>query len=58
MIDGKLYACSDILKTPRAQLAASATPEQPALFELLEDRRPATQTTTAGRYAQPSLFDI
>ncbi len=27
-----------------------------ALFDLREDRRPATQRTAAGRYAEPTLF--
>jgi hypothetical protein len=31
-------------------------PKQPALFEMVEDHRPAAEQTTEGRYLQPALF--
>jgi len=33
-------------------------PEQPPLFELREDCRPAAARTAAGRYLEPSLFTV
>lgn len=56
-IDGKLYAWRAIIALRRAQLAAYVKAEQPALFDLLEDHRPATQTSAAGRYSEPMLFE-
>jgi hypothetical protein len=42
----------------REQLAACRHPvEQPALFSLQEDARPAAQRTAAGRWREPMLFD-
>jgi hypothetical protein len=41
----------------RAQLAAVRQAQQPALFNLTDDRRPASQRTAAGRYREPMLFD-
>ena len=55
-IDGKLHLWRDIVEARRQQLAAYATAQQPALFELIEDARPMTQRTAAGRYAEPMLF--
>jgi len=40
----------------REQVAAAAKIEQPALFEMKEDCRPASERTAAGRCAEPSLF--
>jgi hypothetical protein len=40
------------------QRRAAAKAAQPALFELREDVRPATQRTAAGRYLEPSLFSL
>src|SRR5271166_466183 len=37
---------------------AAARIEQPALFELKEDCRPVSERTAAGRYREPSLFDV
>jgi hypothetical protein len=55
-IDGKRYAWKDILQKRREQLKQSRQP-QPALFELKEDARPASERTAAGRYLEPTLFD-
>ena len=57
-IDGQRFLWRDLVRHRREQLAAAAVPEQPALFELREDRRPATARTTAGRYVEPSLFTL
>lgn len=56
-IDGKRYAWAEIVQRRKAQLQAAATPEQPALFEMHDDHRPAEERTAAGRYRQPGLFD-
>src|SRR5271167_829548 len=37
---------------------AAARIEQPALFEFKEDCRPVSERTAAGRYREPSLFDV
>jgi hypothetical protein len=55
-IDGKRHLWRDLVQRRRAQLATAAEPEQSVLFELREDRRPASQRTAAGRYREPSLF--
>ena len=56
-IDGKRYLWRDILKARREQVKAAKQP-QATLFELKEDRRPASQTTGAGRYSEPTLFKV
>jgi hypothetical protein len=56
-IDGKRYLWRDILEARRAQLAAERRRQQPALFELIDDCRPPSQYTAAGRYSEPMLFD-
>jgi len=38
----------------RAQV--TPVPEQPALFTLREDHRPAGERNAAGRYSEPNLF--
>ena len=55
-IDGKRYLWRDLLQLRRDQLAAIAKAEQPALFELRDDSRPAPERSAAGRYLQPGLF--
>jgi hypothetical protein len=59
IIDGRAYRWRDIIELRRQQLEAwkAARPEQPALFALKQDSRPATQRTVAGRYSAPSLLD-
>ncbi|MGO9269567.1 MAG: hypothetical protein ACLQOO_04815 [Terriglobia bacterium] len=49
-IDGKRYLWRDVLQLCREQKKAHAQAQQPALFELREDRRPAAERTAAGRY--------
>jgi hypothetical protein len=57
-IDGKRFAWRDVLQCRREQIAACAEREQPALFELREDHRPAVDRTAQGRYHEPSLFSL
>lgn len=57
LIDGKPYAWRDLVALRRAQLAAYVKADQPALFELIEDHRPSSQISAAGRYSEPLLFD-
>ena len=59
IIEGRAYRWRDILDLRRQQIAAwkAATPDQPALFPLIEDTSPKSERTAAGRYAEPSLLD-
>lgn len=53
-IDGRRYLWRDLVTLRRAQTPPRA--EQPALFELREDHRPAGERNAAERYREPSLF--
>ena len=55
-IDGRRYLWSDLLQRRRDQLAAIAKAQQPTLFAVHDDCRPAAQRTASGRYQEPSLF--
>jgi hypothetical protein len=55
-IDGKRYLWRDILQLRREQRKAMRQAQQPALFDLKHDPRPAAARTAAGRYLEPSLF--
>ena len=55
-IDGRRYLWRDLVALRRAQ--AMPTPEQPALFTLREDHRPAGERDAAERYREPSLFTV
>ena len=55
-IDGRRYLWRDLLELRREQKKAQARVQQPALFELKDDRRPIAARTAAGRYREPSLF--
>ena len=57
-IDGKRHLSRDLLQQRRDAKQACANAVQPALFELLDDRRPPADRTAAGRYQEPSLFSI
>ena len=59
MLDGRAYSWRQLCELRRQQLEAQrkARGTQPALFELREDHRPASQRTASGRYAQPGLLD-
>ena len=58
MIEGRAYSWRVLLALRREQLEAwrAARPEQPALFELKEDRRPEAERSADGRYREPGLF--
>lgn len=60
MIKGRAFSWRAILELRRAQIEAwkVAQPEQPALFELKEDTRPAAERSAAGRYQEPTLFTL
>ena len=53
-IDGRRYLWRDLVALRRAQATPAA--EQPALFILREDHRPAGERNAAERYSEPSLF--
>ena len=59
IIEGRAYRWRDILELRRQQIAAwkAARPDQPALFPLVEDCRPKSERSAAGRYSEPSLLD-
>lgn len=59
IIEGRAYRWRDILDLRRQQIAAwkAARPDQPALFPLIEDSRPKSDRTAAGRFLEPSLLD-
>ncbi|GLS35744.1 hypothetical protein GCM10010869_13330 [Mesorhizobium tianshanense] len=58
IIGGRAYNRRVILDMRRQQLDAwkAAQPEQPALFALKQDRRPAAERSAARRYQEPSLL--
>jgi hypothetical protein len=57
IIEGRAYSWRALLELRRAQLEAweAARPQQPALFDLKHDHRPAAECTAAGRYREPTL---
>jgi hypothetical protein len=57
-IDGKRVLWRELVEKRREQLATVTKGEQPALFELKEDRRPIKGRSAAGRYLEPSLFTL
>lgn len=54
VIEDKRYLWADVKALRRAQM--QARPEQPMLFELMEDNRPRAERDAASRYREPSLF--
>ena len=58
IIDGRAYSWRALLEVRRQQLDAwkAAQPQQPALFELRLDRRPESERSASGRYAEPTLL--
>ena len=56
-IDGKRYLWHELVARRKEQIRALAEVSQPALFELREDHRPASQRTAAGRFQEPTLFE-
>ena len=57
-IDGKRYAWKDIVRLRREQIEAERHVQQPTLFELRNESRPASQQTARGRYQEPTLFKV
>ena len=55
-IDGRRYLWRDLVALRRAQEEPIA--QQPALFSLHEDRRPASECNATERYREPSLFTL
>ena len=58
LIDNKRYEWKEILRLRRQQVEAERRAQQPTLFELRDDSRPASQQTPAGRYEQPMFFEV
>jgi hypothetical protein len=54
-VDVKRFLWRDLVQRRREQ-AAAARVEQPVLFEMKKDSRPASERTATGRYTEPSLF--
>jgi hypothetical protein len=59
IVDGQTLSWKRICELRRVQLEARrlAEGQQPALFPLVDDCRPASQTNASGRYSEPTLFD-
>ena len=59
-MDGHAFSWQRLAELRRQQLEAwkAARPEQPALFALKDDCRPAAERSAAGRYREPSLLDL
>jgi hypothetical protein len=55
-IDGRRYLWRELVALRRAQARPPA--EQPTLFPLREDCRPAGERNAAERYREPSLFTV
>jgi hypothetical protein len=58
IVDGHAYSWQRLCELRRQQLEAwtAARGEQPALFELQDDFRPAAERSAAGRYLEPTLL--
>lgn len=55
VIDGKRIAWRDILRMRIEQRRQQ--PQQPTLFPLKDDTKPASQSTAVGRYTKRLLFE-
>ena len=60
VIEGRAYSWRAILDARRAQIEEwkAAQPQQPALFALKDDCRPAAERSAAGRYEEPTLLSL
>jgi hypothetical protein len=60
LIGGHAYRWQEICELRRQQLETrkAARVEQPTLFDLKADYRPATERTAAGRYQEPTLLGL
>jgi hypothetical protein len=59
VIDGRAYSWRALIEQRKAQLETwrKAQGAQPALFPLVEDSRPKSERTAAGRYQEPTLLE-
>ena len=57
VIDGKLVLSRDVLAVRRQQARQDKAADQPTLFPLVNDSRPATARRADDRYREPGLFD-
>ena len=60
IVDGHAFSWKRLCELRRDQLEAArkAHTAQLALFEALEDCRPATERSAAGRYLEPGLLEL
>jgi hypothetical protein len=60
IVDGHAFSWQRLCELRRQQLEVwkAAQPQQPSLFELIEDFRPAADRTAARRYREPTLFAL
>ena len=60
IFEGRAYSWRALMQARRSQVEAyrKASAQQPALFEVREDRRPAPERSSAGRYREPSLLSL
>ena len=58
IVDGHAFSWQRLCELRRQQLETwkATQPQQPVLFELQEDFRPAAEKMAAGRFREPSLF--
>jgi hypothetical protein len=58
IVDGRAFSWRRLCELRKAQLEAwrAAQAQQPALFELRDDSRPASERTASRRFAVPSLL--
>jgi hypothetical protein len=57
-IDGKRFLWRDLVRLRQEQRRAAAKAQQPVLFELHDECRPAADRSAADRYREPSLFSL
>jgi hypothetical protein len=60
VVDGHGFSWQRLCELRRQQLEArrAAQPTQLTLFELKDDCRPEAEQTAAGRYQEPTFFDL
>jgi hypothetical protein len=60
IVDGHAFSWQQLCDLRRQQLEAwkAARGDQPELFELKDDCRPAAERTAAGRYQEPTLLGL
>jgi hypothetical protein len=60
LIDGHAHSWRQLCELRRQQLDAwrEAEPQQPALFDLKEDHRPAAERSAVARYREPTFLAL